>query len=154
LPILQLSFIDHLQRECNRKKVTIWHNSNMKQNSKEKQSSIYTRKIHILETKKKVYILWNTYIPCIFPHAFEVHLDFQNFQTFFKTPQHQKKNSFPNSLMTNIKKMCLTSKMFPTTHGSSSSYPKFLHLILFPRFYLQSQPTNSPFKIIFNILLN
>ncbi len=104
--------------------------------------------------RKEVYLFWNTYIPCIFPHTFDVHIDFQNFQTSFKTPQHQKKNSFPNSLMTNIKRMGLTSKMFPSTHGSSSSYPIFLHLISFPHFYLQTQPTNSPLKIIFDIFLN
>lgn len=153
MPILQLSFIDHLQRKNNRKKFTIWYNS--KYGIKfQRKTIIYIYNTYSWNHKTKVYFLWNTDIPCIFPHDFEVHLHFQNFQTFFKTTQHQKKKSFTNSLMTNIKRMGLTSKMFPTTHGSSSSYPKFLHLISFPHFYLQSQPTNSPLKIIFNIFLN
>jgi hypothetical protein len=126
----------------------------MKQNSNRKQSYIYKKNAYSWNHKKKVYILWNTYIPCIFPHPFEIHLDFQFFQSSFKTPQHQKKISFPNSFVTNIKKMGLNPKMFPTTHGSSPSYFNFFTLFCFLIFYLQSQPTNSPLKIIFNIFLN
>jgi hypothetical protein len=115
---------------------------------------IYIRKTHILETTKRKSTFFGTHIPSIFPHSLEIHLDFQNFQTSFKTPQHQKKISFPNSFMTHIKEKGLNPTMFPTIHGSSSSYSKFIHLTLFPHFYIQSQPTNSLLKTIFNIFLN
>jgi hypothetical protein len=87
------------------KKVTICYNSNMKQNSKEKNHLYILEKYIFLKSQKEnLFSLEHIYIPCIFPHTFEVHLDFQFFQTPFKTPRHQKKISFPNSFMTNIKK--------------------------------------------------
>jgi hypothetical protein len=53
------------------KKVTIWYNSNMKQNSKEKKSSIYIRKIHILEITKRKSIFFGTHI---YPLYFSTHI--------------------------------------------------------------------------------
>jgi len=41
----------------------------MKQNSKEKQSSIYIRKIHILETTKNKSTFFGTHISLVFFHT-------------------------------------------------------------------------------------
>jgi len=65
---------------------------------------IYKKNTYSWNHKKEIYLLWNTYNPCIFPHMFEIHLGFQKKLSSFKIPQHQKKISFPNSFMTNIKK--------------------------------------------------
>jgi hypothetical protein len=103
---------------------------------------------------KKKSTFFGAHISLVFFHTCLKYILISKFSNFFQNPTTSKENLLFEFFYDKHKKNGSNPQDVPTTHGSSSSYFKFLHLILFPHFYLQSQPTNSPFKIIFNIFLN